>query len=45
MSAAVDTVGLGLPLLTETCLFNYLDRVCLGFAALTINKEIGRRAA
>ena len=29
------------PLLTVAYLFNYLDRVCLGFAALTMNREIG----
>ena len=33
------------PLLTVAYLFNYLDRVCLGFAALTMNKEIGLGAA
>jgi MFS family permease len=29
------------PLLTIAYLFNYLDRTCLGFAALTMNKDIG----
>ena len=29
------------PLLTVAYLFNYLDRTCLGFAALTMNKDIG----
>ena len=29
------------PLLTVAYVFNYLDRTCLGFAALTMNKDIG----
>jgi MFS family permease len=29
------------PLLTVAYLFNYMDRTCLGFAALTMNKDIG----
>ncbi len=29
------------PLVTIAYLFNYLDRTCLGFAALTMNKDIG----
>lgn len=32
------------PLLTVAYLFNYLDRVCLGFASLTMNKDIGLNA-
>ena len=33
-----------LPLLTIAYLFNYLDRTCIGFAALTMNKDIGLSA-
>ena len=29
------------PLLTVAYIFNYLDRTCLGFAALTMNRDIG----
>jgi MFS family permease len=32
------------PLLTIAYLFNYLDRTCLGFAALTMNRDIGLSA-
>jgi MFS family permease len=33
------------PLLTLAYVFNYLDRTCLGFAALTMNRDIGLSAA
>ncbi|HEY2134096.1 MAG TPA: MFS transporter [Acetobacteraceae bacterium] len=33
------------PLLTIAYIFNYLDRTCLGFAALTMNKDIGLSAS
>jgi MFS family permease len=33
------------PLLTIAYLFNYLDRTCLGFAALTMQKDIGLSAS
>ncbi len=33
------------PLLTVAYVFNYLDRTCLGFAALTMNRDIGLTAA
>ncbi len=33
------------PLLTVAYVFNYLDRTCLGFAALTMNRDIGLSAA
>jgi MFS family permease len=32
------------PLLTLAYVFNYLDRTCLGFAALTMNRDIGLSA-
>ena len=32
------------PLLTLAYVFNYLDRTCLGFAALTMNRDIGLTA-
>ena len=32
------------PLLTVAYLFNYLDRVCLGFASLQMNQQIGLNA-
>lgn len=32
------------PLLTVAYLLNYLDRTCIGFAALTMNKDIGLTA-
>ncbi len=41
-SSALRKAGWRLvPLLTVAYLFNYLDRTCLGFAALTMNKDIG----
>ena len=40
-SALRKTAWRFVPLLTVAYLFNYLDRTCLGFAALTMNKEIG----
>src|SRR5438552_18660523 len=33
------------PLLTVAYLFNYLDRTSLGFAALTMNKQLGLSSA
>ena len=44
-SALRKTAWRLVPLLTVAYLFNYLDRTCLGFAALTMNKEIGLDAA
>ena len=40
-SAIRKTAWRFVPLLTIAYLFNYLDRTCLGFAALTMNKDIG----
>ena len=40
-SALSKTAWRFVPLLTVAYLFNYLDRTCLGFAALTMNKDIG----
>ncbi len=33
------------PLLTVAYVFNYLDRTCIGFAALTMNRDIGLSSA
>lgn len=33
------------PLLTVAYVFNYLDRTCIGFAALTMNRDIGLTSA
>ena len=33
------------PLLTLAYVFNYLDRTCLGFAALTMNRDLGLTAS
>ena len=42
MHSAVHKAALRfVPLLTVAYLFNYLDRTSLGFAALTMNKELG----
>ena len=43
-SALRKTAWRFVPLLTIAYLFNYLDRTCLGFAALTMNKAIGLNA-
>jgi MFS family permease len=40
-SALRKTAWRLVPLLTVAYVFNYLDRTCLGFAALTMNKDIG----
>ena len=44
-SAIRKTAWRFVPLLTVAYLFNYLDRTCIGFAALTMNKEIGLSAS
>ena len=44
-SAIRKTAWRFVPLLTAAYLFNYLDRTCIGFAALTMNKEIGLSAS
>jgi ACS family tartrate transporter-like MFS transporter len=44
-SAIRKTAWRFVPLLTVAYLFNYLDRTCIGFAALTMNKEIGLTAS
>ena len=43
-SALRKTAWRFVPLLTVAYLFNYLDRTCVGIAALTMNKEIGLNA-
>ncbi len=43
-SALRKTAWRLVPLLTVAYVFNYLDRTCLGFAALTMNKDIGLSA-
>ena len=40
-SALRKTAWRLVPLLTIAYIFNYLDRTCLGFAALTMNRDIG----
>ncbi len=40
-SALRKTAWRLVPLLTVAYLFNYMDRTCLGFAALTMNRDIG----
>ena len=40
-SALKKTAWRFLPLLTIAYLFNYLDRTAIGFAALTMNQDIG----
>ena len=44
-SAIRKTAWRFVPLLTAAYLFNYLDRTCIGFAALTMNKAIGLSAS
>ena len=44
-SALRKTAWRLVPLLTAAYLFNYLDRTCLGFAALTMNRDIGLDSA
>jgi len=44
-SALRKTAWRLVPLLTVAYIFNYLDRTCLGFAALTMNQDIGLTAA
>ncbi len=43
-SALRKTAWRLVPLLTVAYIFNYLDRTCLGFAALTMNRAIGLSA-
>ncbi|WP_158744073.1 MFS transporter [Acidisphaera sp. L21] len=40
-SALRKTAWRLVPLLTIAYIFNYLDRTCIGFAALTMNRDIG----
>jgi sugar phosphate permease len=40
-SALRKTAWRLVPLLTVAYVFNYLDRTCIGFAALTMNRDIG----
>lgn len=40
-SALRKTAWRFVPLLTLAYVFNYLDRTCIGFAALTMNRDIG----
>ncbi len=40
-SAMRKTAWRLVPLLTVAYVFNYLDRTCIGFAALTMNRDIG----
>ena len=40
-SALRKTAWRLVPLLTVAYIFNYLDRTCIGFAALTMNKDLG----
>src|SRR5947209_8600076 len=44
-SALRKTAWRLVPLLTVAYVFNYLDRTCIGFAALTMNRDIGLTAA
>src|ERR1700724_2673274 len=45
LASAIRKAALHLvPLLTVAYLFNYLDRTSLGFAALTMNKQLGLSA-
>ena len=44
-SALRKTAWRLVPLLTVAYLFNYLDRSCIGFAALTMNRDIGLSAS
>ena len=44
-SALRKTAWRLVPLLTIAYVFNYLDRTCIGFAALTMNRDIGLTAA
>jgi MFS transporter, ACS family, tartrate transporter len=44
-SALRKTAWRLVPLLTVAYIFNYLDRTCLGFAALTMNHDIGLTSA
>lgn len=44
-SALRKTAWRLVPLPTVAYIFNYLDRTCLGFAALTMNQDIGLTAA
>ena len=43
-SALRKTAWRLVPLLTVAYVFNYLDRTCIGFAALTMNRDIGLTA-
>lgn len=43
-SALRKTAWRLVPLLTVAYVFNYLDRTCIGFAALTMNRDIGLSA-
>src|SRR5487761_1928953 len=46
LQSAVRIVALRfVPLLTIAYLFNYLDRTSLGFAALTMNRQLGLSAS
>jgi ACS family tartrate transporter-like MFS transporter len=44
-SALRKTAWRLVPLLTVAYILNYLDRTCIGFAALTMNRDIGLSAA